>query len=55
MPGLANDPEYRLMLRLAHRLRFDFAAIKSDLQFIIGQLTRVPRPRVAQPDVAARL
>jgi hypothetical protein len=42
MPGLANDPEYRLMLRLADRLRFDFAVIESDLQLTMGQFTRVP-------------
>jgi len=41
VPGLANDPEYRLTRRQADQLRSDFAAIEGDLQLIIGQLARV--------------
>lgn len=38
----ANDSEYRLTLRQADHARADFVAIESDLQFIMGQLARVP-------------
>jgi hypothetical protein len=41
MPGLANDPEYRLKLRQADQVRSDFAAIESDLQFIMAQRARL--------------
>jgi hypothetical protein len=47
MPGLADDPEYRLKLRQADQMRSDFAAIESALQFIMAQLARGARSRVA--------
>jgi hypothetical protein len=34
--------EYPLSLRQAYRARTDFAAIEGDLEFIMGQLARVP-------------
>jgi hypothetical protein len=34
--------EYPLALRQADQARTDFAAIESDLQFIMGRLARVP-------------
>jgi hypothetical protein len=34
--------EHSLALREADRARSDFAAIEGDLQFIMGQLTRMP-------------
>ena len=41
MPELANDPECRLTLWQVDQVRSDFA-IENDLQFIMGQLARVP-------------
>jgi hypothetical protein len=34
--------EYPLALRQADQARTDFAALESDLEFIMGQLARVP-------------
>jgi hypothetical protein len=34
--------EYPLTLRQADEARTDFAAIESDLQFVMGQLARLP-------------
>ena len=34
--------EYPLKLRQADKARSDFAAIESDLQFVMGQLARIP-------------
>jgi len=34
--------QYPLTLRQADEARSDFAAIESDLQFVMGQLARVP-------------
>ena len=34
--------QYPLTLRQAAEARSDFAAIESDLQFVMGQLARVP-------------
>jgi hypothetical protein len=34
--------EHALTLRQANQARTDFAAIESDLQFLMGQLARVP-------------
>jgi hypothetical protein len=44
-PSLADDPERQLTLRQADQARTDFAAIESDLQFIMDQLSRVPTRR----------
>lgn len=41
-PPLGDDPERRLTLRQADQARADFAAITDDLDFIKGQLARVP-------------
>ena len=42
MPSPADSPEYHLTLRQADQARADFAAIESDLQFVMGQLARLP-------------
>jgi hypothetical protein len=42
MPDLANDPEFRLTLRQADQAREDFAAILDELDFVKGQLARLP-------------
>ena len=42
MPDLADDPEYRLTLRQADQAREDFAIILDELDFVKGQLSRVP-------------
>ena len=42
MPELANDHEYRLTLRQADQAREDFAAILDELEFVKGQLSRLP-------------
>jgi hypothetical protein len=40
-----RTPEkHRLTLRQADRTRSDFATIESDLEFIAGQLPRLPTP-----------
>jgi hypothetical protein len=41
-PTDIDDPERRLTLRQADQARGDFAAIESDLQFIMAQLARLP-------------
>ena len=38
----ADAPDYPLALRQADQARSDFAAIESDLQFVMGQLARLP-------------
>jgi hypothetical protein len=42
MPDLIDDPEYRLTLRQADQAREDFAAILDELDFVKGQLSRLP-------------
>jgi hypothetical protein len=42
MPRLADSPDYPLALRQADQARSDFAAIESDLQFVMSQLARLP-------------
>jgi hypothetical protein len=42
MSDLADDPEYRLTLSQVDQARTDFAAIESDLRFIMAQLARQP-------------
>ena len=37
--------EHTLTLRQADQARTDFAAIESDLQFVMGQLARLPTRR----------
>ena len=37
--------EHTLTLRQADQVRTDFAAIESDLQFVMGQLARLPARR----------
>jgi hypothetical protein len=39
---LADDPERQPTLRQADQAREDFAVIESELQFIVGQLARIP-------------
>ena len=42
MPSLTDKPDYPLTLRQADQARSDFAAIESDLQFVVSQLARLP-------------
>jgi CHASE3 domain sensor protein len=42
LPPDIDDPERRLTLRQADQARDDFAAIESHLEFIMGQLARLP-------------
>ena len=42
MPDVGDDPEYRLTLRQADQAREDFAAILDELEFVKGQLSRLP-------------
>ena len=42
MRDLADDPERQLTLRQADQARSDFAAILDDLEFVKGQLARLP-------------
>jgi hypothetical protein len=42
MPRLADSPDYPLALRQADQARSDFAAIESDLQFVMSQLAGLP-------------
>jgi hypothetical protein len=42
MPSLTDKPDYPLALRQADQARSDFAAIESDLQFVVSQLARLP-------------
>jgi hypothetical protein len=41
MPRLTDSPDYRLALRQVDQARSDFAAIESDLQFVMSQLARL--------------
>ena len=38
----ADTPDYPLALRQADQARSDFAAIESDLQFVMSQLAKLP-------------
>jgi hypothetical protein len=42
MPSLTDKPDYTLALLQADEARSDFAAIESDLHFVISQLARLP-------------
>jgi hypothetical protein len=42
MPRLSDSPDYPVALRQADRARSDFAAIESDLKFVMSQLARLP-------------
>ena len=42
MPSPADDPVHRLTLRQADQARNDFATILDDLEFVKGQLARLP-------------
>jgi hypothetical protein len=42
MPSLTDKPDYPLTLRQADQARSDFAAIESDLKFVMSQLARLP-------------
>jgi hypothetical protein len=42
MPRLADSPDYPLALSQADEARSDFAAIESDLRFVMSQLARLP-------------
>ena len=42
MSRLADSPDYSLALLQADQARSDFAAIESDLQFVMSQLVRLP-------------
>jgi hypothetical protein len=45
--------EYNLTLRQADQARADFAAIEGDLQFIMGQLARIPTRKEQAGDALA--
>jgi hypothetical protein len=45
IPPLADDPERQLTLRQADQARADFAAIESNLEFLMDQLARLPTCR----------
>jgi hypothetical protein len=51
-PPLGDDPERQLTLPPGRPARADFAAITDDLDFIKGQLARVPTRK--EPGRAAR-
>ena len=42
MRRLADSPDYPLALSQADQARSDFAAIESDLRFVMSQLARLP-------------
>jgi hypothetical protein len=42
MPSLAEKPDYPLTLRQADQARSDFAAIESDVRFVMSQLAQLP-------------
>jgi hypothetical protein len=42
MPSLTDKPDYPLTLRQADQARSDFAAIESDLHFVMSQLAQLP-------------
>jgi len=42
MPSLADSPDHPLALRQVDQARADFAAIESDLQFVMSQLAGLP-------------
>jgi hypothetical protein len=42
MPSLIDKPDYPLTLRQADQARSDFAAIESDLHFVMSQLAQLP-------------
>jgi hypothetical protein len=42
MSDLADSPDYPLTLRQADQARADFTALLDELDFVKGQLSRVP-------------
>ncbi|MGA7867143.1 MAG: hypothetical protein WA709_24590 [Stellaceae bacterium] len=42
MPSLTDQPDYPLTLRQVDQARSDFAAIESDLHFVMSQLAQLP-------------
>jgi hypothetical protein len=42
MPSLTDKPDYPLTLRQTDQARSDFAAIESDLHFVMSQLAQLP-------------